>query len=133
MEKKNKYFFAFIISMFILGFLSGSLVLNWAYSRTAKRTGSKLDTAIELNREITDEQRRELERNQRAIATIENLGRKFKETDSTLGELRMVNRGSSDILQAIRAEINILENFFWDTGDELYNYHNHDGSELNSE
>ena len=123
MEKIFKfYFIAGCIVFFLLG---GAIAFNISgtNSGASGRSGQKFSAATSLNRIIADEQRRELERNKQAVAAVERLRGIHQEADSAIRELGLVNRGSGDLSALIRAEVNILEDYFRSVGSELDNFY----------
>jgi len=106
-EKGSKSGFISYIIVSALFFTIGFICAN---TIVARRIGYQSGTAADVNRAITVEQQRELERNQQAIAAVESIRGIAEETDRALTELGQLNRGSSDISKAIREQIVILEN-----------------------
>ena len=96
-----------------------ALLLGRAYHSPDARAGREFEAAAELNRSITEEQRitidgieysaGELRISLEAVGRIRSL---TAEADTALRELGLVNRGSSDISEAIRAEAFLLADYF---------------------
>ena len=100
-----------------------------ANQSTDGRTGSELERAADINRELADEQRRTIENNQRAIEFAENIRGITEETNSALRQLGELNRRSSDIPALVRAETALLANYYWSISHIVSDYFDNMGSE----
>ena len=126
---KRGYVILFAILLFTV--LTGYVCYNIGSKTTSTggRVGTELERAIEVNRELRDEQRRELERNREVTATVERLRRINQETNSALRELRDVTGRLYTIPERIRKEADLLDDYFGRTSSELDNYFDNNGSE----
>ena len=121
-----------IIIVIILFIFTAGLciyILDRASSPAGRRTGSKLERAVDVNREVRDEQRGEQERNRKALELAERIRGIYQETDSALGELRDLTGRLYTIPERIRREADLLDDYFRSTGSELDDYFNTVGSE----
>jgi len=117
MNEKN-YFglvIGFVVIAFILGGAIGGIAV-YGYLRPHRPVDRQSEAAIGINREITDGLRERQEDDRRNIAALEEIRRRHEETDSTIRELGQLNNGSGDLLQILRKRIEILEDYYRDTG-----------------
>jgi len=82
------------------------------HNRTNITTGSELNTAADVNRQLATEQQRTADTVAAAIDTVAAIRAVTAKTDSALAELRELNRGSSDISAQIRAQAQLLADYF---------------------
>jgi len=119
-EKNNINIFTVIIIALLLIFTGGiCFIIGKSYQRVNGRVGSEFEYARNINRELTDEQRSTAEINRRAIDTVERLRGINQETDSAFRELRELNRRSISIPDLVRAEADLLENYYRDTSNVI--------------
>jgi len=113
-DKVYRFGIVIIIGFFIITCTVGVVAyfIGRADTRTDSGTGTEPGSPGDINRKITEEQRRTLERTERAIATIERIRGITEETNNSLSELGSVNRRASDISAAIRAEADLLADYF---------------------
>ena len=119
MEKINKHFIVFLIAVFIIICTVAMVTyfIGRAHNRANEGTGLQLGDAAELNRTITDEQRRNLDRVERSVDALERIRGITEETNSALAELGMVNRGSGNISATIREEAYLLADYLYSVSD----------------
>ena len=140
MEKIIKLDIMYIIPVALISICAVASVVAFIFggsnNRADGRTGSELSAAAEYNRTIAEEQRRTLDgitdsQNgiERSIEALERIRGITEETDSTLAELRELNRGSSNISAAIRAEAYLLADYFWCISNIVNDYFDNLGSE----
>jgi len=106
------------LAVFVLGGAIGAVtaIAVYGHLRPDRPAGGEPETAIGINREITDSERRGLDQNREAIRAVEELRTRNQEADRALGELGIINNGSGDLLQVLRKKVEILEDYFRDTG-----------------
>ena len=112
MEKTNWFV---IVICFIIAFVfttGGGIILGRTIEKSNAGAGTEFDTTRELNREIGTEQFITGQRIERSIDALEAIRGITAETDNLVAELRESTGRSSDILQAIVKEIDVLENYF---------------------
>ena len=120
MQKNNiNIFTVFVIVLLILSGGIGGYFIGKSHQGINGRTGSQPDVAGDINRELADEQRITEESNRRAIITVERLRGINQETDSAFRELRELNRRSISIPDLVRAEADLLENYYRDTSNVI--------------
>jgi len=91
--------------------------------------GREFERASEVNRELGDEQRRELENNRGAIDAAEKLRRITAETNSTMRKLGGLNRQSISLSEEAVAQARILANYIKRVNGIIGNESDNSGSE----
>lgn len=115
MNEKNRsviYYLILFAGAFLCGYVIAAVGVHPKNSEADGPAGTEPNSAVGINRTITDEQRATEERNRRNVESLERIRSLASETDSALVKLRELNRGSVTIYQEIRDELNILQNFY---------------------
>ena len=131
MEKNNSNFIIIGISILLIcaiGF--GCFIIGRTYQRADPRAENKLIKAGRINNEIGNEQRRTIQGITGSIEIIERIRRITEETNSVIGEFRLVNRGSIDILDEIEERNRYLENYIRSVSVILSDYYSNNGNEI---
>jgi len=100
-----------------------------AHSTVDAGTGAELIRATETNRELGAEQQRELERNRGAYEAVERIRGITADANRSLAELGELNRRAGDISAQIRAEADILADYFRGVSGVIDGYADNLGSE----
>jgi hypothetical protein len=120
-EKNDRFCLTAVVVAFLLGGAIGGIAV-FGYLRSDRSIDRQSERAIGINREITDSLRGGLDRNSEAVDIVEKIRGRHQETDRVIGELGGINNGSGDLLQILRKKIEILENYFRDTGGIISGY-----------
>jgi hypothetical protein len=115
---RNRIILNAISALLIFTIVSGCFIIGQSNTAFDGRAGSEFDAAGRINSEIADEQQRALggvadsqDRIGRSLEALERIRGITASANSALGELGELNRGSSDISAAIRAEAQLLEGY----------------------
>lgn len=100
-----------------------------SYNRINEPVRQQLERAAEINRELADEQQRAIKAAERATRQLEAIRRLTEDADQSLKELINANRRSSDISAQIRAQANLLADYFRDVSSIVDNNINNVGGE----
>jgi hypothetical protein len=120
-EKINRFCIVGVLIAFIIGGAVGGIAV-YRYLQPYRSISREPTAAIGINNEITDSLRGGYDRNSEAVDIVEKIRGRHQETDRVIGELGGLNNGSGDLLQILRKKIEILENYFRDTGGIISGY-----------
>ena len=124
LDKKGFIIFSIVVLFFFALGWATCYFIGGTNTRTHPRTQRQLEDARRVNAELRAEQLRDAERNRRAIELAEGIRGISEETDRIIGELRVANRRSGDILKAIEQEVDVLENYLRFTSSIVDDYFN---------
>jgi len=117
----------FIIALVSASFLTGKYCERFRGDDRRARDYTSAERAVVD--ELAGEQRDSLDRTTTAIGAVDRIGRIVEATDSTLYELGLLDRRSTDIYGAIRAKLQILEDYFDGVRGIISGPDNSDGSD----